>query len=986
MSKPVIGPGSFPALQKSGELMFEPPVEKALQEVARIDGEWRRQQTDEAARSLLDDVELKKTISAIGTVENAASALAVAMTYLREYPAGPIDPEHIKLKMVGHIGATTAISRTYVNAAAALKDPAIERVIHDHGIRQAHVVTGPGHGAAAIFALLFLEGALERIYPDRYPRTAAGLQNLIADFCRPNSPLPSHVFPGVPTVSEGGELGYSFGIAAGAGLANPDAIVVAQIGDKESEAGPLQASLENHNAIYDFRKGLVLPVVHANGLGISGTAIISARTDAELSLYLRGLGYSPFIVDAEANPWMRAADEKARQLGAMENLPLSSREKLEGEVRQLRQKSADLTNALLQRYTRKGIYNLGKKREVALAHDAADKRVRALEAKVAAEPKDAIARGSLEKARAERDALATKLRGKRTPIIIYREAKGGGHAPAFVHDHPTKGAPISHQLILNAQDLLSKGPRTREILDLWLHDLTDGRGVAGLLPNPGTVLGEATRTAFPKDSLLSGSASLALGRTAAPPVAQSAESYLRPLKGGRGEEQAGGNDLVDAYLKDYLVLNEGNAFLLSADTVESNRLKRTVAALGRRFNLETGKNHPASSGPTGQVIDVLSEQYLMSLAQGMVNSGKQAIISNYEAFFQISASMVRQFIKFRKQAGEANATARREGNPTAFRPPVPNLVLHLSSTAFEQDHNGFSHQNAGLVHDLLADPRPFVAVYMPPDAGTAVLQTAKAVSGTGQVAALVVDKQPRAQFLHPEEARELAEVGGAHWAFASSVDPAKETPDVVLAASGGYHTDEVLAASQILKSWNQRLAGEGKQGIRFTTVNIAEPLKLRAPADQDDAAVKIIAALGRKKAATTDGSVFDQETFDRLFPPGAAVVYNFAGFRTTAQSLFAGRDRRVSSHGYQNEGSTTTRFDMMARNDCDRFTLVVDAVLQAEKAGAIDPATAQRVQKWCTEQLVRHDQRMARGEEVDPKEITGGVWPGGGGIVLGAER
>ncbi|MBI4816648.1 MAG: hypothetical protein HY791_10335 [Deltaproteobacteria bacterium] len=962
----------------------EVSVEKALAALHAAEEKFERAEVKAAHQGLSSDPAFGETIKAIGTVENAANALAVAMTYLREYPAGSLLPEHIKQKMVGHVGATTAISRTYVNAQAALNEPSVAALLDKIGVSQSHVVTGPGHGAAAIFALLFLEGSLEKIYPDRYPRNATGLQNLIADFCRPHSPLPSHVFPGVPSVSEGGELGYSFGIAAGAGLAHPEALIIGQIGDKESEAGPLQAAIENHNAVYDFRKGLVLPMVHANGLGISGSAIISARTDAELKLYLRGLGYAPFVVNAEDNEPMKRADKKAAELE-----PLYAKQKdneskgtpdkkldarvsgLEKEVRDLRQAGSDLTNAVMQRYVRQAVWNLGRKKELALELDDKGQQADALRKSLA--PDDELGQARLRKLDGEVSALEQKLRDKKTPMIVYREAKGGGHAPAFVNGKATKGAPESHQLILSAKDLTAKDKGTRDILERWLSDLTGGKGPSGLLPETNPELSRAADKVMPLGDLRSGAAPLAVGRVDDPLKGRAADGYLVELA-ARGKDQRGGNEGIDAYLRDYLVDNKGKAFLLSADTAESNRLKKTVDTLGRRFNLPRGEHHPGTSGPRGEVIDTLSEQYLTSMAQGMVNSGRQAVISNYEAFFQISASMIRQYIKFRKQAAEANATAKKEGNPADFRPPVPNLVLHLSSIAFEQDHNGFSHQNPGLVDDLAAEPRAQVAVYMPPEANTATLHLAKALAGKGQVAAIVADKQPRAQFLKPEEAKELADTGAAAWAFASSVDPKKERPDVVLAASGGYHTDEVLAASQILFAFNDKLVKDGKKPIRFSTVNVAEPLKLRAPKDQDDLALKRLAVHGRKGAESTDATVLETATFDRLFPKNAAVVYNFGGFARTAEGLFTGRERTVSTHGYKNEGSTTTRFDMMTRNGCDRFSLVTDVVERVFKKGSIDRSTRDEIQAYCAKQLDAHDGRMKAGAAVDPPEITGGIW------------
>ncbi len=423
--------------------------------------------------------------------------------------------------------------------------------------------------------------------------------------------------------------------------------------------------------------------------------------------------------------------------------------------------------------------------------------------------------------------------------------------------------------------------------------------------------------------------------------------------------------------------NPDAVVLFSADTAESNRLKQTIATHGRHSNQKLGANHPANSGPRGSVVDVLSEQHLMAMAQGVANSGKQAIITNYEAFFQITSSMVKQYLKFRKQADESNGVAKKLGNP-AYRAAVPNLVFHLSSLGFAQDHNGFSHQNFGFVNDLVTEPRKYVQVLMPAEANSAVLALDLAVRGKNKAVAIVADKQPRKQFLSPAEAKELVRVGGAVWGFASSVDGVKEKPDVVLAASGGYHTDEVLAASRILKEFNSKLATKGKQKVRFTTVNVFEPLKLRAPEGEGDLVAQRLRELaGGKRAAGSprDRTVFDAATFDKLFPAGTPVVYNFGGAETTAQTLFVGRGREVSTHGYRNEGSTTTRFDMMVRNGCDRFSLVIDAVERAYRKGGVSADARDEIQRSCRAELKAHAARMKKNASVDPAEIVNGIWP-----------
>jgi xylulose-5-phosphate/fructose-6-phosphate phosphoketolase len=960
-------------------------VEDAAALLAKAYDKLEGAERKEARDALAQDPQFAKLVRALGTYENAANALAVAMTYLKKVPDGTaIQPADVATKIVGHIGATTAISRTYSNLMGAVSDERMQGILDKAGIAQTHVVTGPGHGAAANFALLFFEGVLAKIYPERYPLNATGLQNLIADFCRPGSPLPSHVFPGVPSVSEGGELGYSLGIAAGAGIANADALILAQIGDKEAELGPLQAAIENHNAVFDFRKGLVLPIVHANGLGISGTSIISARSNDELRGYLRGLGYQPRIIDAEDTDAMRKADAASAKLDKLlQATPVDHKQvdELRKEIRSLRDESALQTNSELQRAIQRSIVNLASKKAAAVDLESLTNEL--TQAKADVKPGDDVGAKRIEQLEAKRADAMEKFRLCRTPFIVYREAKGGGHAPAFVDGKPMKGAPPSHQIILQPKDLLSDTPGAREHLQRWLEDLTRDVGVKGLVPTEGTPLGDASRLVLPREKMRVGEAPLALGKAALSAGKDPKKlDFVDPkafvpndvTSDKRGVDARGSNDLIDKWLFLYTDENRGDVFFFGADTAESNKLKGTVTGLGRRLNLPKGEHHPSSTSPQGDAIDILSEQYLMSMAQGVVNSGKQAIITNYEAFHQVSASLLRQFIKFRKQSVEANEKAKSLGNPADFRPPVPNMVLHLSSILGEQDHNGFSHQNPGLVDDLAADPREHVQVFFPAEATSALLMMDRAVRGTDQVVAVVADKQPRKQFLTLDEAKTLSEKGALPLEFASDLNGAQK-PDVVLAATGGYQTDEALAASQIIKAFNEQLKGEGKRTVNFSTVAVAEPFKMRPHQDEDNFAMQALRARGRGAPPKTDKTIFDDTTFSKLFPVGAPVVWTFGGFERTAKGLVDGRDRVFSVHGYRNEGSTTTRFDMMARNGCDRFTLAADVVERAFRNGAIDEDTKNRVQQFCADQLIAHDGRIKRGDGDDPQWIKDGAWP-----------
>ncbi|HSQ59134.1 MAG TPA: phosphoketolase family protein [Acidobacteriota bacterium] len=231
---------------------------------------------------------LRSTIERLARYRRAADYIAAAQIYLRANPLlrEPLRPEHIKDRLLGHWGTAPGINLVYAH---------LNRLILDTGA-SVLLVTGPGHGAAANMANLWLEGTITDFYPD-VTRDAAGLQELTRRFSWPYG-FPSHLNPGIPgVIHEGGELGYALSTAFGAALDNPDLIVACIVGDGEWETGPTANSWHGTKFLNPATDGAVLPILLLNGFKIANPSLPGTMTEEELRAYFEGCGYAPHFVD-----------------------------------------------------------------------------------------------------------------------------------------------------------------------------------------------------------------------------------------------------------------------------------------------------------------------------------------------------------------------------------------------------------------------------------------------------------------------------------------------------------------------------------------------------------------------------------------------------------------------------------------------------------------------------------------------------------------
>jgi xylulose-5-phosphate/fructose-6-phosphate phosphoketolase len=232
----------------------------------------------------LSDEELRK----IDAYWRACHYLAVGMIYLRENPLlkEPLKPEHVKHRLLGHWGASPALSFTYIHCNRLIKQYDLDMIF----------MAGPGHGAPGVLGPVYLEGTYSEIYPDK-SLDEQGMEKFFKQFSFPGH-IGSHVTPETPgSIHEGGELGYSLSHAYGSILDNPDLINCCVVGDGEAETGPLATAWHSNKYINPIRDGAVLPVLNLNGYKIANPTILARISHEELEALFRGYGYTPYVVE-----------------------------------------------------------------------------------------------------------------------------------------------------------------------------------------------------------------------------------------------------------------------------------------------------------------------------------------------------------------------------------------------------------------------------------------------------------------------------------------------------------------------------------------------------------------------------------------------------------------------------------------------------------------------------------------------------------------
>ncbi|KAB1085259.1 phosphoketolase family protein [Neorhizobium galegae] len=248
----------------------------------------------------------------------AANYLSVGQIYLLDNPLlkEPLEPEHIKPRLLGHWGTTPGLNFIYAH---------LNRIIRNRDLSMIYVC-GPGHGGPGMVASTYLEGTYSEIYPEIGEDTA-GMRKLFRQFSFPGG-IPSHAAPETPgSIHEGGELGYALVHAFGAAFDNPDLVVACVVGDGEAETGPLAASWHSNKFLNPARDGAVLPILHLNGYKIANPTLLGRMADEDIDHLFRGYGYEPFFVEGHE------PDKMHRQMAATFDAAFDRIRAIQGQAR-----------------------------------------------------------------------------------------------------------------------------------------------------------------------------------------------------------------------------------------------------------------------------------------------------------------------------------------------------------------------------------------------------------------------------------------------------------------------------------------------------------------------------------------------------------------------------------------------------------------------------------------------------------------------------
>ncbi len=368
---------------------------------------------------------------------------------------------------------------------------------------------------------------------------------------------------------------------------------------------------------------------------------------------------------------------------------------------------------------------------------------------------------------------------------------------------------------------------------------------------------------------------------------------------------------LGSFVRDIIDLNKDNFRVFGPDETKSNRLTNVFEKTDRQFNGLIYKNDEAIS-QEGRVIDsVLSEHLCQGMLEGYLLTGRHGVFNSYEAFIRIVDSMTSQHAKWLKVTSEL-----------PWRKEIASLNYILSSHVWQQDHNGYTHQDPGFLNHIVTKKADVSRMYLPPDANCLLSCFDHCIRSKNYINVIIASKHPRYQWLTMDEAVKHCTKGIGIWNFASN-DEGKE-PDIVMACCGDTPTLETLASVTILRKFYPEL--------KIRVVNVVDLMKL----ESND----------KHPHGLTD---FE---YDNLFTKDKPIIFAFHGYPNLIHQLTYNRtNKNLHVHGYNEEGTITTPFDMRVQNRIDRFSLTKDALKYLDKLGD----TRANAIEYCNNKIIEHN-------------------------------
>jgi xylulose-5-phosphate/fructose-6-phosphate phosphoketolase len=522
--------------------------------------------------------------------------------------------------------------------------------------------------------------------------------------------------------------------------------------------------------------------------------------------------------------------------------------------------------------------------------------------------------------RIKADARTGPIERPRWPMLILRTPKGWT-GPKEVDGLPVEGTFRAHQVPMadvrtNAEHLA--------LLESWLRsyrpeDLFDDDGalrpdLAALPPT-----GPRRMSANPHAN-----GGVLLRDLRLPDHRAYAVEVEKP---GTGSSEA--TRVLGTFLRDVIIANPTNFRLFGPDEVASNRLDAVFESTDRQW-LAATRPTDEHLAPQGRVIEVLSEHLCQGWLEGYLLTGRHGLFTCYEAFIHIIDSMFNQHAKWLKMTGEI-----------PWRRPIASLNYLLTSHVWRQDHNGFSHQDPGFIDHVVNKKAEVIRVYLPPDTNTLLSTADHCLRSRDYVNVIVAGKQPALTYLSMEEASAHCARGLGIWDWATNDDG---DPDVVIAACGDVPTLEALAAVDLLRQHLPELR------IRF--VNVVDLMRLQDEAEHPHG--------------------LSHRDFDAIFTTDRPIVFAYHGYPWLIHRLTYRRTNHGNLHvrGYKEEGTVTTPFDMVMRNDLDRYHLAIDVIDRVPKLGSTVAALRQDL---VDARLAAREYARENGE--DPPELREWTWP-----------
>lgn len=495
------------------------------------------------------------------------------------------------------------------------------------------------------------------------------------------------------------------------------------------------------------------------------------------------------------------------------------------------------------------------------------------------------------------------------PMIILRTPKGWT-GPKEVDGLKTEGYWRSHQVPLS--DMAGKPDHVR-LLEEWMkgykpEELFDVNG--RLMPELEEMAPHGVRRMGANPHANGG---VLLRDLKMPEFRQYAVNVPQP-----GQVTGEATRVMGTFLKDIMRLNMDtrNFRVMGPDETASNRLGALLDVTNRTWMADTlpEDDHLA---PDGRVMEILSEHTCQGWLEGYLLTGRHGLFSCYEAFIHIVDSMFNQHAKWLKVSKEI-----------PWRRPVASLNYLLTSHVWQQDHNGFSHQDPGFIDVVVNKKADIVRVYFPPDANSLLSVTDHCLRSHNLINVIVAGKHPLPQWLDMDSAVKHCSAGIGIWEWASN-DKGSE-PDVVMACAGDVPTLETLAAVEILR--------QHVPDLKIRVINVVDLMTLQPKEEHPHG--------------------LSNKDFDTLFTTDKPIIFAYHGYPWLIHRLTYRRTNHKNLHvrGYKEEGTTTTPFDMVVLNDLDRFHLAGDVIDRVPKFGHM----AAYVKQFVRDRLIEHREYITK--------------------------